>query len=192
MQSGSEKPDIAQQLTKLSKLHGDGVLTDEDFKNLKAKVIADASKASYEHSSTKKPAEQASITSQVLINAKNKWFIGIAALLGIGFLIFELMAGGALSCSSQSTTNLIFQLVRKHYGEEAFKPNAQVYAYDLGLTNIRVDDEDRRLKKTSCDATLNWTSKLGNEAPVRSSFDIKYLLETTSDGRLYATVRGLK
>ena len=40
MTSKPSTPDVAEALTKLAKLHADGAVSDEDFKALKAKIIA--------------------------------------------------------------------------------------------------------------------------------------------------------
>src|ERR1035441_9450406 len=45
MEPNSKNNALTEQLTKLSKLHADGVLSDEEFKALKAKLIAGITKA---------------------------------------------------------------------------------------------------------------------------------------------------
>jgi putative oligomerization/nucleic acid binding protein len=41
MSPGPKTSDLAEELTKLAKFHADGVLTDEEFQTLKARLIAE-------------------------------------------------------------------------------------------------------------------------------------------------------
>jgi hypothetical protein len=79
--SGSPQNDLAEQLTKLAKLHKVGALSAEEFTALKAKFIADADKPSADPSESFSPNTQddksevdASFVNRTIVSDRKGWF----------------------------------------------------------------------------------------------------------------------
>jgi hypothetical protein len=141
-----------------------------------------------------------------------------SALCLVGFASLLSACSDPLSCSSDDAKNLVLDVVKRKMLPATNDINAnRKIEIVLNLADIRTEEMDKSIQKSTCSATINMGSfitlfneegrqelltmlPVKDDVPlnkrVRSTFNtdigIIYTLQLTSEGKLYATVRESK
>jgi Short C-terminal domain len=148
---------VAEQLSKLAKLHADGVLTDDEFKALKKKLIVKSVQAKHEPHS--QPAgienENNDFTNQPLLAQLQEWSktnpvlawggVLIVCVLG-AFLIVSYNANRYSQTTTEQTNRLIFQHqeIQRSVQDQQFQNGLRRDFETAGIENQQLQDRMKR------------------------------------------------